>query len=94
MYPLPTEKGKWKSLRGDVNVALGRDIMLEIVLNVLMPPKTSCGEYGKHLTGCMQSGHLEKGCHLDDECTTPRGEVNVVLGSEPLFCHSVEVQNK
>jgi hypothetical protein len=50
-----------------------------------------CGGYGKHLTGCAQASTQNKERAPED--ARPRGEINVVTGSEPLLPHSVKVQN-
>jgi hypothetical protein len=50
-----------------------------------------CGGYGKHLTACEQKLAQDKERAPKD--VRPQGKVNVVLGSEPLLPHSVEVQH-
>jgi hypothetical protein len=48
-----------------------------------------CGGYGKHLTECESK--LVQGTGRAVMDVQPRGKVNVVLSSEPLLPHSVEV---
>jgi hypothetical protein len=49
-----------------------------------------CGEFEKHLMNCPQ-GIIRSKEGLPEDARLP-GEVNVVLGAEPLLPHSVEVE--
>jgi hypothetical protein len=50
-----------------------------------------CDGYEKHLPTCEQK--LAQDNERAPEDVRPQGKVNVVLGSEPLLAHSVEVQH-
>jgi hypothetical protein len=53
--------------------------------------KDCCGGYGKHLMACERK--LAQGTERAAKDVRLPGKVNVVLGSEPLLPHSVEVQH-
>jgi hypothetical protein len=56
-----------------------------------VPKNECCGGYGKHLTDCTQASAQNK--ERVPENARARGGINVVMGSEPILPHSVEVQN-
>jgi hypothetical protein len=56
-----------------------------------VPWNDCCGWYGKQFSGCAQATAQDRA--RAPTGTRPQGVVNVVLGSDPNFPYSVEVQN-
>jgi hypothetical protein len=56
-----------------------------------VPRNDCCGWYGKHFPGCAHATAQDR--ERTPNGARPQGVVNVVLGSEPILPHSVEVQD-
>jgi hypothetical protein len=56
-----------------------------------VPWNDCCGWYGKHFPGCAQATAQDRG--RAPAGARPQGVLNVVLGSDPILPHSLEVQN-
>jgi hypothetical protein len=57
----------------------------------VVPRNDCCGWYGKHFPCCAQATAQDR--ERAPTGARPQGVVNVVLGSDPILSHSVEVQN-